>query len=139
MKLIYPACFYPHKDDGGFTVVVPNLPGCTTEGDSLADAIEMAIDAASGWILGELEDGSEIPPYTPIERMKPDTPDGIVSYIALDMDSYSEKYGNKAVRKNLTIPSWLATAADEVNINYSKVLQNALINELSITQKEARQ
>lgn len=139
MKLVYPACFYPHKDDGGFTAVVPDLPGCTTEGDDLADAIQMATDAASGWILDELEDGNEIPPFTPIEKIKSGVSDGIVSYIALDMDSYIERYGDKAVRKNLTIPSWLATAADKVNANYSKILQNALINELNLTQREARQ
>lgn len=36
---------------------VPDLPGCVTEGDSLADAILMAADAASGRVLDELEDG----------------------------------------------------------------------------------
>ncbi len=51
MKLIYPACFYPCvKKKGGYTVEVPDLPGCVSEGDTLADAILMATDAASGWL-----------------------------------------------------------------------------------------
>ena len=58
MKLTYPACFYPCEErKDAYTVEVPDLPGCVTEGDSLADAILMAADAASGWVLDELEDG----------------------------------------------------------------------------------
>lgn len=51
MKLVYPAIFTPFDNTDGYTVEVPDLPGCVTEGDSLVDAIEMAVDAASGWIL----------------------------------------------------------------------------------------
>ena len=46
----------------------------------------------------------------------------------LDMDAYAEKYGEKAVRKNLTIPAWLNTFAEANNINFSKVLQDALLS-----------
>ncbi len=62
MKLIYPAIFKPFTDQsGGYVVEFPDLPGCVTEGKDLEQAIEMGIDAASGWILGELEDGEKIP------------------------------------------------------------------------------
>ena len=126
MKLTYPACFYPcEKKIGGYTVEVPDLPGCVTEGDSLADAILMAIDAASGWVLDELEDGKPAPAASPLEKIVPDE-GGFVSMIALDMDSYAEKYGSKAVRKNLTIPAWLNTFAEQSHINFSQVLQEAL-------------
>ena len=58
MKLIYPAIFTPCLEKEGYTVTIPDLPGCVTEGDSLLHAIEMGIDASSGWILGELEEGN---------------------------------------------------------------------------------
>lgn len=77
----------------GYTVTIPDLPGCVTEGNSLLHAIEMGIEAASGWILGELEEG----------------------------------YGEKAVRKNITIPAWLNTYGEKNHINFSKVLQDALL------------
>lgn len=126
MKLTYPACFYPcEKKIGGYTVEVPDLPGCVTEGDSLADAILMAIDAASGWVLDELEDGKPAPAASPLEKIVPDE-GGFVSMIVLDMDSYAEKYGSKAVRKNLTIPAWLNTFAEQSHINFSQVLQESL-------------
>lgn len=126
MKLTYPACFYPDEEKkGAYAVVVPDLPGCVSGGDTLAEAILMGIDAASGWVLDELEDGKTIPPASPLESITPD-PGGFVSIIVLDMDSYAGKYGKKAVRKNLTIPAWLNTFAENNNINFSQVLQDSL-------------
>lgn len=128
MKLTYPACFYPDETKvGAYAVVVPDLPGCVSGGNTLAEAILMGMDAASGWVLDELEDGKPIPPASPIENITPD-PGGFVSILVLDMDSYTEKYGNKTVRKNLTIPAWLNTFAEKNHINFSQVLQDSLIS-----------
>ena len=52
MKLVYPAVLRPCEENDGYTVVVPDLPGCVTEGCTLADAILMAEDAATGRIGG---------------------------------------------------------------------------------------
>jgi len=125
MKLTYPACFYKDDDTGGYAVVVPDLPGCVSGGDTLADAILMATDAASGWVLDELEDGKAIPPASALDKISPD-PGVFVSMLVLDMDIYAEKYGNKAVRKNLTIPAWLNTFAESNHVNFSQVLQESL-------------
>ena len=59
-------------------------------------------------------------------------PDGFTSMLILDMDAYAEKYGEKAVRKNCTIPAWLNTQAERAGINFSKILQEALIKKLNI-------
>ena len=132
MKYVYPVCIYP-GDVSGYTVIVPDLPGCVTEGETIADALEQAIDAASGWVLDELEDGKSAPVPTAAEKIKADEyPGGIVSVIPLDIDAYAEKYGSKAVRKNCTIPAWLNTAAEKAHINFSQVLQTALQEKLSI-------
>ena len=126
MQLTYPAIFYPWEDGPGYTVEVPDLPGCVSEGDSLVEAIFMGTDAASGWVLDELEDGKPVPKASPIEAIHPE-PGGFVSILVLDMGAYAEKYGNKAVRKNLTIPAWLNTFAEERHVNFSKLLQDSLI------------
>ena len=123
MQLTYPAIFY--EGEGGYAVEVPDLPGCTSGGASLAEAIIMGTDAASGWVLTELEDGKPAPVASPIKAVKPDK-GGFVSMLVLDMDAYAEKYGNKAVRKNLTIPAWLNTFAEARHINFSQVLQDSL-------------
>ena len=50
MKLVYPAVFTPYEDEsGGYAVEFPDLTGCVTGGDSMAEAVFMAEDAASGW------------------------------------------------------------------------------------------
>ena len=125
MRLTYPAIFYPWDDSPGYTVEVPDLPGCVSEGDSLAEAIIMGTDAASGWVLTELEDGKPAPTASPIDAVHPEA-GGFVSMLVLDMDVYAEKYGDKAVRKNLTIPAWLNTFAEAKHINFSQVLQDSL-------------
>lgn len=125
MKLVYPACFYQDQETGNYTVEVPDLPGCVSGGPTLADAILMAEDAASGWVLDELETGKNAPAASPIGDIHPDT-GGFVSLLTLDMDAYAEKFGDKAVRKNLTIPAWLNTFGETHNVNFSQVLQDAL-------------
>jgi predicted RNase H-like HicB family nuclease len=125
MKLTYPAIIVKDEESGAYTITVPDLPGCVSGGDSLADAIFMGTDAASGWVLDELESGSTIPAASKPEDVQPE-PGGFVSLLALDMDAYAEKYGSKAVRKNLTIPAWLNTFAESQRVNYSLVLQEAL-------------
>ena len=93
MKIEYPAIFKPYSDgSGGFVVEFPDLPGCVTGGNNLKEAIEMGIDAASGWILGELEDGRKVPEASPYDRVISGE-GGIVNMILLDIDKYAEKYG----------------------------------------------
>ena len=96
MKIVYPALFTPLEKGTGYCVTFPDLPGCVTEGDSLAEAIEMAVDAASGWVLDELEDGNPVPEASRREDIPITEPQSFVNLVVLDMDSYTEKYGQKA-------------------------------------------
>lgn len=126
MKLVYPALFTPYEDNtGGYVVEFPDLPGCVTGGDDMAEALFMAEDAASGWVLTELEDGKPVPKTTALQDIKAE-PGQFVSLVALDMDAYAAKYGNNAVKKTLTIPAWLNTFVEQHGISCSKVLQDAL-------------
>lgn len=133
MKLVYPACFYP-DEEGGYTVIFPDLPGCVTEGDTLSEAIDVAIDAASGWLLFLIEDEKQqIPKSTDLKNITADEYDnGFVSLISIDLDEYSKKHGNKAIKKTLTIPAWLNSLAEENNVNFSQLLQKALKQQLGI-------
>lgn len=126
MKLVYPAVFTPYEDgSGGYAVEFPDLPGCVTGGDDMAEAVFMAEDAASGWLLEELEGGKAVPKTSEINSV--DTEQGeFVSLIAVDMESYAAKYGSNAVKKTLTIPAWLNTFVEQNGISCSKVLQEAL-------------
>lgn len=132
LKFVYPAVFSPLEKQPGYCVTFPDLPGCVTQGANLAEAVEMAQDAASGWVLDELEDGNSAPNATALNDVKSISEGDTVSLILLDIDAYAEKYGSKAIRKNCTIPAWLNTAAEKANINFSAVLQEGLLHQLNI-------
>ena len=133
MKLIYPAVFTPYFDEGGYDVTIPDLPDCMASGDTLADAIEDAVNQASGAILSIMEKGGDVPPASEYQDIKLDDPDDFVSLIVLDMGAYSDAHAKKTVRKNITIPAWLNAYGEAHQVNFSKVLQDAL---LSMTQKK---
>lgn len=126
MRLAYPAIFTPYEDGtGGYSVEFPDLPGCVTGGSDMAEAIFMAEDAASGWVLTELEEGRMAPKASTLGEVHIEQGQ-FANMIALDMDSYAEKYGDRAVKKTLTIPAWLNTFVENNNISCSAVLQEAL-------------
>ncbi len=133
MKLIYPAIFTPYYDEGGYDVTIPDLPDCTAAGDTLEDAIEDAVSQASGAILSIMEQGGEVPPASEYTDIQVEDPDDFVSFLVLDMGAYSDAHAQKSVRKNITIPAWLNAYGEAHHVNFSKVLQEAL---LRMTQKK---
>lgn len=129
-KYVYPAIFSP-SEDGGFTVSFPDVSGCYTEGDTLAEAIEQAKDALC-LMLYDLEEREEsIPVPTSINDVVTENGD-IVSLVACDTLEYRKFFDKKAVKKTLTIPNWLNTMAERADINFSAALQEALIEKLNI-------
>lgn len=130
MKLTYPIILEPYTEDGGgYIATAPDMPGLVTSGRTLNEVMEMVQDAASGWVLTELEDGKPVPTPTPLLEVKPDNPNAQTALILLDMDGYADKYGNRAIRKNVTIPAWLDTWASNEGVNYSHALRDALERE----------
>lgn len=73
-----------------------------------------------------LKDGEKLNPPSDIKSIKTDK-NSFVSIIRADVNLNK---GNKSVRKTLTIPSWLNDRAVEMNINYSKTLQEALTKKI---------
>ena len=126
MKLVYPAILTPWDERDGYTVTVPDLPGCVSEGSSLADALLMGTDAASGWVLDELEDGKATPTVSRLNDVASANPEAIVTYLVLDIDSYAERYGKKAIRKNITIPAYMNAYVEDNNLSLSEITQNAI-------------
>ena len=48
MLSIYPACFF--KEDNGYSVIFPDLNYLATQGDTLEDAVAMAVDCLAGYL-----------------------------------------------------------------------------------------
>lgn len=130
MKYVYSAILEPMKESTKYLAWVPDLSGCTTSGRDLADAIEMITDAASIWLVTAEDDGDRIPSPTPQNALSHE-PGCIFTVIQVDTLAYRAEIDTRAVRKNVSMPSWMANLAEKRGINLSKVLQNALMKELN--------
>lgn len=129
MSYVYPAVFYP-EDNGQYSVIFPDLNDLATFGDDLAEAIAMAEDALGLYIFTALRDHEKIPEPSPLHVIVKEEENAFVNLILVDMKEYVKKHGDKAVKKTLSIPTWLNTVCEESNINFSKVLQEALLEKV---------
>ena len=129
-KYVFPAIFEP--EDGLYNVSFPDLPACYTCGDNLADALHMAEDALSGYLARAEEKGEAIPAPSDMDAVERPAV-GFVSLILADPDAYRRAHSNRAIKKTLTIPEWLNTAAEQRSVNFSQVLQEALKQQLGFT------
>lgn len=137
MLSIYPAIFYKEKDE--YSVIFPDLNYLSTCGENLNDAMEMAIDCLAGYLYTAKLDDDKLPTPSKIDDIYPidiantigfDGKDSFINLISVDLEDYAKTHFNKSVKKTLTIPEWLNHEATKKNINFSKVLQEALIAKL---------
>lgn len=128
-KYAYPAVF-TKEADGKYSVVFRDLEGCFTCGNNLEHAIEMAEDALALVLYGYEVDGREIPAPSELRNIEI-TSDEFISYVKCDTLEYRKMYSNKSVRKNVTLPEWLNAEAEALKLNFSQVLQEALMQKLS--------
>ena len=99
-KLFYPAIF--HKaDEGGFWITFPDIPECMTQGDDMQQAYDLVVEEGDLCVV-----------------------------IEFDLRAYQKRTNSKAVKKTLSIPEWLNEEAMEMGVNFSQVLQEALIQKL---------
>ncbi|MFR3238092.1 MAG: type II toxin-antitoxin system HicB family antitoxin [Acutalibacter sp.] len=124
-KIYYPAVFHP--EEVGFSVFVPDVQGCATQGDTLEEATEMALDAI-GLCLEETKDF----PTPSLPSSIQTEPGDFVALVPFDALEYQKKYSSRAVKKTLTIPAWLNSLAEEHHVNFSSVLQSALKQQLHL-------
>lgn len=127
-KLFYPAIFHV-ADEGGFWITFPDLPECMTQGDNMQEAYEMAADALGLALTSREEEKQEIPSPSDINNIKLNSDEYCV-IIEFDMLAYKKRTNSKAVKKTLTIPEWLNEEAMTLGINFSQVLQEALMQKI---------
>lgn len=126
-RMAYPIVI--SKEDDGYYVEIPDFD-MATQGEDIADAMAMARDAIG--IMGiDMEDDGKQLPVPGAVKFNVDEGD-IVTLVDVDFVEYRRKVDNRAVKKNCTIPYWLSVAADKAGINYSRVLQDAIIALLGV-------
>lgn len=128
----YPAVF--HHENPGFWVEFPDLPGCFAQGNTIEETYEMAMEAMSLY-LDQTDDIYErsIPSPSEMDFVVRDHQNDLVMLITCDSLGYAKRFKTKAIKKTLTIPEWLNDLAIKNNINFSQVLQDALIEKLCPT------
>ena len=127
MKGVYPIVI--KRTDNGYYVEIPDFE-IATQGNSVADSMEMARDAIG--LMGiDMEDNKKELPKPYSHEFSTEKED-IVTLVDIDFLEYRRKVDNKAVKKNCTIPYWMSVEADKAGINYSRLLQDAITNALGI-------
>lgn len=126
MVFVYPAIV--HFANNSLWLEFPNLVGCTTFGDNIEEVYDNAMEAMKVYILSALENNISLPNATDFKELKSNIDDNsFITYIKKDIDLSKN---TKSVKKTLTIPAWLNNLALEKNINFSKELQEALVDKL---------
>ncbi len=141
MKVIYPVLFYEEKE-GSYSVFVPDLNNASTCGNTLEEAMYMSEDLIAGIILDEMEEGNKITKASKIEDITFEKLEKTLSienwdyiskfktYIAVDISAFAEKWGKELVKKTVNIPKWVNAKAEELKINFSKTLEEALLQKI---------
>lgn len=128
-RFFYPAVF--HRETNGYSVSFPDLPGCLTEGTTLEDAYLMAQDALGLYLKDNTADTFARPHVSSIESISTCAGDTLL-LVEFDEIEYLKRNSGKAVKKTLSIPSWLNESATAAGLNFSQVLQEALKERLNL-------
>ncbi len=136
LNLTYLAVLEP-GEDGSYSISFPDLPGCFSYGGSLAEAQRMAEEAASLHVYGMERDGDEIPAPS-LNLSKEDTDGNVVMPVTIHPDLYRAKRDNERIKTNITLPAWLKRIAEDQKVNYSRLLETALIDYLQLPKQGGR-
>lgn len=130
MICTYTAVFSVSDDNNKVYARIPDIKGCVTSGKTLEDAVAQITDALAACLLVYEDEALPVPPpsaQADIERGGND----ILSLITVDTLAYRAQTDMRSVRKNVSLPAWLAALAEKNGVNCSKVLQEALLQRFS--------
>lgn len=139
MLSVYPAIFC--KEDNGYSVLFPDLNWLATCGDTLEEAMAMAVDCLAGYLYECRKGHESVPAPSKMTDLHPEeylaelgeepVAEYFINMVSVDVESYAKEHFEKSVKKTLSIPAWMNKAALERGINFSQVLQEALLEKLN--------
>ncbi len=112
------------KTDYPFFVEITDLHGMT-EGQSIADAIEMAKDYIGTYSLEDKLPESNI-------KLPKVADDAIATLVTVNVSKYKRKHDNRVVKKTISIPNYLNELGKEQGINFSELMTSALKAKLDL-------
>lgn len=129
-KYIFPSIF--SYDEDGISIEFPDLPGCFTCAETELEALEMVKEAMALHLYGMEEEKEDIPSPSQIKNLKLNE-NQVLVFVDVWMPPVRDELDNQVVKKTLTIPRWLDVASKKQNVNYSRILQEALKKHLGLT------
>jgi predicted RNase H-like HicB family nuclease len=129
-RYVYPAVF-TYEDGYEIAVTFPDLPGCTTSGESEEEALRCSREALGLHLWGMEQDGDKIPAPTALREVVLEKNEQVI-LIDVFMPSIRMSQMNRSVNRTVTLPAWLNAAALERNINFSQILQEALKKQIGV-------
>lgn len=129
-RFFYPAIFHK-EDEGGYWISFPDFPECMTQGETIEEAYNMATEALGLCIDEKLKNKETLPAVSSPVDFKIEE-GGFSCLVEFDLERYRRTHNTKSVKKTLSIPEWLNEAAMSRNINFSQVLQDALMNKIGM-------
>lgn len=115
------------EEKGQYVARIPDFD-IEVKGASLAETITTVRGAIAKRLFGD--EGHE--PYSANKRLKCECgEDEFAAIIDIDLVKYRRKYDNRRIRKNLTIPNWLNEEAEKQDVNFSRVLEEAIKRKLN--------
>jgi len=133
-KLYYPAILHP-EEIGGYSIWLHDVSGCVSQGETLAEAVENIKDALGLFYKDATERKFTLPTPSDPSNVKLESGE-FVAVIEFSPNEYLKTLSTRAVKKTLSIPAWLNSMAEAQQINFSAVLQSALVDRLNAGQWE---
>ena len=129
-KITYLAVFETDEEPG-ISIYFPDVPGCVSCGENFDDALQMAKEALALHIYGMEKDREKLPKRT--DKIPQIGAGDMVVPVTVYPDIVKDEINNRREKTTVTIPHWLKVAAESENLNYSRLLENAIKEALGIT------
>lgn len=130
-RYFYPAVF-TYEDGQEIAVTFPDLD-VATSGENEDEALLAARELLGCVLAGLEEDGVALPAPSRLTNVELQ-PNERAVLVDVFMPSVRQAKANRSVNRTVTLPAWINAAAQERNINFSQVLQDALRAQLDLRQ-----
>lgn len=122
---VYPAIF--RQKDSQVVILFPDFDGCLSSAKDMQDAPYQAREVLGLHLVGYEDENMSIPPPTRIDDIK--LQDNEIAFLVeVFMPAFRDKIKTAFIKKTLSIPAYLNALGEKNNINFSKVLQDAIVN-----------
>ncbi len=129
---IYPAIFEYAPD--GIDISFPDLPGCLSCAGTDEEALFMARDALGTFLVACEDLGKPIPGPSRAIRTGENQ---VVHLVDVWLPFFRDREHSGSVKKNVTVPAWLNSLAEQAGLNFSQVLQAGIKASLGIQDRQA--